>query len=479
MLGLGAAALATRPMPASTDEKPNILFILADDLGIGDLGCYNSDSKIPTPAVNALAGQGIRFTDAHSPSGVCTPTRYGFMTGRYSWRTFLKSGVLNGYSPAMIEAERLTIASLLKGRGYYTGCIGKWHLGLGSNEKTDYDKVLRPGPNDLGFDYFFGIPASLDMAPYLYIENDRAVERPTETVADSPEFRGAFWRGGPIAPGFKHDEVLPVLRRKAVDFVRDHARKRPSTPFFLYLPLTSPHTPWLPSPAFRGRSKAGVYGDFVAMTDDAVGGVLRVLEETKLDRNTLVLFASDNGAYWTTEEIERFGHRANHIYRGQKSDIWEGGHRVPLIARWPGKIKPGTTTRELACLTDLLATAAEITGARLPGNAGEDSYSLLPALLGSKLDKPIREAVVHHSGAGHFAIRRGEWKLHTARGSGGFTKPRDYAPKLGEPEGELFNLAKDPTESDNLYLRYPEIVKSMTGLLEKYKQQGHSRPMAQ
>ncbi len=475
--GWGGATLAAPRCFASASELPNVLVILADDLGYGDPGCYNRESRIPTPAIDGLASQGIRFTDAHAPTSLCTPTRYGLLTGRYCWRTSLKSGVLNGYSPSLIEPGRMTVASLLKQKGYRTGCIGKWHLGLGGGEKTDYDGILRPGPLEAGFDYFFGIPASLDMPPYLYVENDHAVEKPTGTVADSNEFRGAFWRGGPIAPGFRHDDVLPALTAKSVDFIRGHARSRSGNPFFLYVALTSPHTPWLPTEPFRGRSKAGKYGDFVAMTDDAVARVLRALEETKQERDTLVIFASDNGAYWTSEEIVAFGHRANASWRGQKSDIWEGGHRVPFIARWPGKIRSGGVSVEIACLTDVLATIADIAGTSLPNNAAEDSFSLLPAFLGRKLDKPIREAIVHHSGSGQFSIRKGEWKLHLGRGSGGFTDPREYKPKPGEPEGELFNLARGPSESVNLYLLYPDIVKSLTELLEKYRRQGFSRPM--
>lgn len=480
-LSLGAASLtvpgASLDTALADGRKPNLVFILADDLGYGDLGCFNSKSKIPTPNLDRFAAQGVRFTDAHSPSAVCTPTRYGVLTGRYCWRTRLKSGVLNGYSPSLIEAGRMTVASMLKRQGYHTACVGKWHLGLGNKEQTDYAQPLHPGPNDFGFDYFFGIPASLDMPPYVFVQNGRVLAEPTEQIKGIREHRGVFWRGGAIAPGFKHADVLPTITDKAVNFLRGHAARRPADPFFLYFALTAPHTPWLPAEAFRGKARAGEYGDFVAMVDDAVSRVLRTLEEQKLSENTLVIVTSDNGAHWLADEIEHWHHRANSFLRGQKADIWEGGHRIPFIARWPGHTKPGTTCQETVCLTDLLATAAAMTGVKLPNNAGEDSYSFLPALLSEKLDKPIREATVHHSMRGHFAIRKGEWKLHLGRGSGGFSKPNEYTPKLGEPEGELFNLAKDPTESDNLYLRYPEIVKSLTALLEKYKKQGYSRPM--
>lgn len=367
---VGLASLAST-LPAA-ESRPNIVYILADDLGWGDLGCYNRESAVPTPNADRLAAQGIRFTDMHSPSAVCTPTRYGVLTGRYCWRTSLKKGVLWGYSPNLIETGRMTVASLLKAQGYYTAGVGKWHLGLGTAEKVDYTKPLRPGPLDHGFDYYFGIPASLDMDPYLYFENDRTVEQPTAHTEGRNEPRGVFWRPGPIAPGLKIDQVLPTLTQKAVSVLRERAAK-PGQPFFLYFPLTAPHTPWVPNDEFRGRSKAGDYGDFTAQVDAALGEVMRTLEETGLAHSTLIVFTSDNGAHWTPEDKEKFTHRANAGWRGMKADIWEAGHRVPFVARWPGKIRPGAVAEELGCLTDLLATVAEITGQKLPDDAGEDS----------------------------------------------------------------------------------------------------------
>ncbi|MGH9627641.1 MAG: sulfatase-like hydrolase/transferase, partial [Bryobacteraceae bacterium] len=270
-LAAGSAFLGRVP---AAEQKPNIVYILADDLGWGDLKCYNSESQIPTPNAERLASQGIRFTDMHSPSAVCTPTRYGIMTGRYCWRTRLDKGVLWGYSPNLIEPGRMTVASMLKSQGYSTGVIGKWHLGLGDKPEADYSRPLHPCPNDHGFDYFFGIPASLDMDPYLYIENDRAVEQPTEHTAGRNNPRGVFWRKGPIAPGFKLEEVLPKLTERAIGFIEERAKK-PEQPFFLYFPLTGPHTPWLPTAEFRGKSKAGDYGDFVAQVDDTLGRIMR------------------------------------------------------------------------------------------------------------------------------------------------------------------------------------------------------------
>ncbi|NQT15931.1 MAG: arylsulfatase [Planctomycetes bacterium] len=478
----GFCVLATS---TAAGEKPNIIFIMADDLGYGDLGCYNRSSKVPTPNIDRVAAEGMRFTDAHSPSAVCTPTRYGVLTGRYSWRSRLESGVLWGYSRALIEPGRTTVASLLNEQGYTTGAVGKWHLGFQPPDpkvraekeqpRVDYSQPLRPGPLTVGFDYFYGIPASLDMEPYVYVENDRAIRQPTELVERSEHRRnlgGGFWRAGPIAPGFKHVDVLPVLTQKAVAFIE---RQWPKKPFFLYFPLTAPHTPWLPTEEFRGRSGAGHYGDFVVQVDQTVGEVVDTLNRTGLAENSLLIFTSDNGSHWPDADIKRWGHDANGGRRGQKADIWEGGHRVPFLARWPGRISPGTTCNQTLCLTDLLATAAAVVGADLPGTAGEDSYNMLPALLGAAA-KPIREATVHHSLNGTFAIRQGEWKLIEGLGSGGFTPPQKIEARPAGPAGQLYNLADDPAEKHNRYLDRPEIVRRLQALLDRYRTADRSRP---
>ena len=476
LVGTAALLLAQE----SDGRRPSIVVILADDLGSGDPGSYNKASKIPTPNIDRLAAEGMRFTNAHSPSAVCTPTRYGLLTGRYAWRTRLKNGVLRGFSPCLVDVGRLTVASLLKKHGYSTACVGKWHLGLGNARKTDYSAPLRPGPNDLGFDYFYGIPASLDMEPYLYVENSRSVEEPTRTVGASRHRRqngGGFWRAGPVAPGFRHIDVLPTITRKAVGFIDRHAKESPGKPFFLYFPLTAPHTPWLPTKEFRGKSGAGYYGDFTAQVDACVGEVLRALDRGKLSASTLVMFTSDNGSHWPPGDIEKWGHAANLHLRGQKADIWEGGHRVPFLARWPGKIAPGSTSDQILCLTDIVATVAELLGAPLPDDAGEDSYSFLPALLGQKSRRELRDAVVHHSSRGVFAIRQGAWKLILGRGSGGFSRPHTIQPEPGEPPGQLYHLADDLAETSNLYLQRPEVVAQLRSLLETYRRQGRSRPL--
>jgi arylsulfatase A len=463
------AALAAAPVLHSATSKPNIVYILADDLGWGDLGCYNPESKVPMPNANKLATQGIRFTDMHSGSAVCTPTRYGIMTGRYAWRTRLTNGVLWGYDKNLIEPGRTTVPSLLKKAGYHTGGFGKWHLGLGNADKVDYSKPLRPGPVDHGFDYYFGIPASLDMEPYVYIENDHTVEQPTATTPGLNEPRGVFWRPGPIAPSFKMEEVLPTLQNKAVSYIRERA-KTPDKPFFLYFPLTGPHTPWVPTSQFKGKSGAGIYGDFAVQVDDTLGAIMKVLDETGLASNTLLVFTSDNGAHWTPEDKKKYPHRANASWRGQKADIHEAGHRIPFLLRWPGKAKPGTINSDPACLVDLMATVADITGTKLAASEGEDSHSLLPVIIGGKSP---REAVVHHSQSGMFAIRQGEWKLALGKGSGGFSDPKT----LPGPGGQLFNIDKDPGETSDLYDKHPEVVKRLTALLDKYKREGRSRPI--
>jgi len=465
-------------------KKPNIVFIMADDMGYGDLGCYNKNSKIPTPNMDRLAADGMRFTDAHSPSAVCTPTRYGVLTGRYCWRSRLKRGVLGGYSPALIDTERMTVASMLKQHGYATACIGKWHLGLGNSKKTDYDKPLVPGPNSLGFDYFYGIPASLDMTPYCYIENDRPVEKPTLTIEAGKANEDGWWRPGAIAPGFKHVEVLPRLTEKAVNYIDNHAKTSPDKPFFMYFALSAPHCPIAPADFVKGRSKAGGYGDFVVEVDWTVGQVVKALKRNGLTDNTLIIVTSDNGSPGRTKVkrdpysvIEVYGHYPNGDLRGVKADAWDGGHREPFIARWPGRIPAGTTNDEIICLTDLMATCAAIVGAKLPDNAAEDSFNILPALSGQKLNKPIREAIVHHSLSGMFAIRQGKWKLILGLGSGGFTKPQKIEPKPVGPKGQLYNLEDDLAESNNLWSKHPEIVERLTKLLERYKERGRTRPI--
>ncbi len=478
-LGLVVLGVLSAAGPAAEQKKAplHVVVILADDLGSGDLGCYNAASKVPTPNLDRLAREGMRFTDAHTPSGVCTPTRYGLLTGRYCWRSRLKSGVLYGYDPCLIDEGRTTLASLLKKQGYATGGAGKWHLGLGPTRPTDFAKPLTPGPTTLGFDYYFGIPASLDMDPYLFFENEHPVEAATRTIGASEMRRKGgegFWRAGKIAPSFKHSDVLPTVRNKALAWLEKQRKETPEKPVFLYLPLTAPHTPWLPTKEFEGKSKAGYYGDFVVQVDSVVGDVLQALKKLDMADNTLLFFTSDNGAHWTPEDIKKYGHRANNNWRGQKSDIWEGGHRVPFLVRWPGQVKPGSVSDEVICLTDILATTADVVGVKLGAQEGEDSVSILPALRGDRRDHPLREAVVHHSGNGVFAIRQGKWKLIEGLGSGGFSAPRTEKPTENGPKGQLYDLVADPQETRNLWKEHPEVVAKLGKLLKKYKDEKRS-----
>jgi arylsulfatase A-like enzyme len=479
LTALAVLLLAAVPAQARQKKPPNIVVILADDMGIGDLGCYNKKSKIPTPHLDRLARQGMRFVDAHTPASVCTPTRYALLTGRYAWRTPLKSGVLQGYDPVLIEDGRITLASLLRRHGYTTACVGKWHLGLGKAGKTDYSKKFDAGPTTVGFDYFFGIPSSLDFPPYVFVENDRAVEEPTRQIAASKQRRQGgegFWRAGGIAPSFRHIDVLPKTTAKALSFIEKQAKEAPGKPFFLYFALSAPHTPWLPTKHHVGKSKAGFYGDFVTQVDDTVGAVLAALDRLKLADDTLVIVTSDNGAHWLPEDIERFMHLANLLYRGQKADIWEGGHRVAFLARWPGRIRPGSTSEQTICLSDLLATFAAVVGEKLPENAGEDSYNLLPVLLGTHKGGQLRDATIHHSGSGMFAIRQGDWVFIDGLGSGGFSPPRTEKAKPGGPTGQLYNLARDPRQQENVFAQHPDIVARMRAALNQIRTAGRSRP---
>jgi arylsulfatase A len=475
---------------APQQQAPNIVYILADDLGYGDVSVYNPTGQISTPNIDKLAAQGMRFTDAHSPSSVCTPTRYSLLTGRYPWRSRLPVGVLRGYSRALIETDRMTIASFLKSNGYQTGVIGKWHLGLDwelkkGNEalqattdygiKTELDTALidftrnpTQGPNTVGFDYSYILPASLDMPPYCYLENQKLTELPSSYTDGNKlqtGYTGPFWRAGKMAPSFDFYRVLPTFVTKATDFLKKQSSKKP---FFLYLPLSAPHTPWVPSPNYNGKSKAGEYGDFVQQVDAAVGEVLRTLEQSGLADNTFVLFASDNGPYWRENFVRQFNHKAAGEFRGMKGDAFEGGHRIPFIVRWPGKVKAGSVSNATTTLANLMATCKEILGNKTPNP--EDSYSILPILLGKAKQVPDQPAVVHSSSIGYFAIRKGDWKLIEGLGSGGFTEPRDVKPKPGEPAGQLYNLATDQLETTNQYQKNPEKVKELTILLNQIRQ---------
>lgn len=460
--------------PGGASAFPNILFIMADDMGYGDPQCYNAASKIPTPHIDQLAKEGMRFTDAHAPASVCVPSRYGLLTGRYPFRMSREPG------GSLIDPERMTIASLLHSHGYHTGMVGKWHLGFdGGTSDRDFSKPMRGGPVDRGFDSYFGIPASLDIPPYYYIRNDGCVNAPTASIQEHHSegvtpIQGAFWRGGAMAPGFSHKEVLPKFAGEASRFLQNHYQSTPSRPFFLYLALAAPHTPWLPTEKYQGLSGAGDYGDYTAEVDASVGRVLQTLDDLKLRDHTLVIFTSDNGPVWYDQDVQHYHHDSAGGLRGMKGDAWEAGHRMPFITRWPGHIRAGVTSDEVICFTDMLATFAAVVGADVPREAGEDSYNILPVLLEKSYSKPLREAIVFYSSRRFYAIRRGPWKLIQGRGSGGFSTPHELQPVPGEPAGQLYNLKEDPDESENLYAQHPDIVDELTMLLEQYKSTGRS-----
>lgn len=472
LLGPLAALHAAPPT-----SKPNILIVLADDMGYGDAGCYNPKSKIPTPHIDRLAREGMRFTDAHAPGPLCHPSRYGLMTGRYPFRT----DVSVWPTQPLIEEGQMTIASLLRDQGYDTAMVGKWHLGFREN---GYEQALPGGPVDCGFGRFFGLRASTDIPPYFYIRGDRAVTPPTNHIAEnhsqgwSPN-QGAFWREGGIAPDLELKDVLPNFTEEACSIIRAQAAKTPAErkPWMLYLAYPAPHTPWLPSEEFAGKSGAGMYGDFVMMVDAQIGRVLALLDETKITDETLVIFTSDNGPLWNPEDVAKFGHDATGGLRGMKGDAWEGGHRMPFIVRWPGRVKAGAVTDQTICFTDLLATFADICGKPLPTAAGPDSFSILPVLEDRQpKDQPVRGPIVMQAGsASTMMIRSGDWKLINQLGSGGFSKPAKIQPEPGGPHGQLYHLRDDPAETKNLFLQYPEIVTRLEAEMQRIEKSGRSR----
>lgn len=469
--------------------RPNIVYILADDLGYGDIQALNPmRGKIATPHLDRMAERGMVFTDAHSPSSVCTPTRYGILTGRYAWRTHLQSGVLYGESPPLIAAECMTVPRLLQSHGYATYGVGKWHLGLDWQQKTkekftaqekeqawdiDYSIPFGNGPVTRGFDHFFGISASLDMPPYVYLRGDRATKIPMT--------HRTYIRKGAAAEDFEAEDVLPAFTREAIQVVDQCAEKAKSgSPFFLYWSLASPHTPIVPTSPWKGKSGLGDYGDFVMQTDAAVGELLAALKRNGLEENTLVIFTSDNGCSpaANTANLEKQGHFASGDRRGYKADIYDGGHRVPLLIQWPSQVKAGSRSNQLVGLNDLMATCGELLQAKLPDEAGVDSVSFLGELLGNS-NSPGRESLVHHSIQGKFAFRKGKWKLVLCAGSGGWSQPNDaQALKQDLPPFQLFDMEKDVAETTNLIAKYPEIAKALEEELASLVANGRSTPGA-
>jgi len=446
---------------AVADSKPNIVYIICDDLGYGDIQCLAPEtSKIPTPNADQLALEGMTFTDAHSGSSVCTPTRYGIMTGRYSWRTKLQKGVVTGFAPCLIDKDRMTVAGFLKQQGYATAIVGKWHLDFQyldpeSGEAYSQKQHKTPpvgakipdGPLHRGFDYYHGFHHARNMD--AVIEDDKVIA---------------------------HDDVvnmLPRLTEKSVAYIDSRAGKE--EPFFLYVPLGSPHTPIVPSDEWKGKSGLGEYGDFVMQTDNVVGEISKALERNGFTENTLVIFTSDNGCSKAAgiPKLAEQGHIVSANLRGSKADIWDGGHRVPFLVRWPGKVEAGSNSDQLICLTDLFATVTDILGQSILGQTCEDSVSFLPALSGKKIES-TRNGVIHHSFSGHFAYRQGPWKLLLARASGGWSSPKENEAGKDAPKGQLYHMRKDIGETNNLFEKNPEKVEVLLGLLKADVSRGRS-----
>lgn len=480
---LATAAILSLLSCTEKQKQPNIIFILADDMGYGDVSYFDNNSKLKTENLDRMAQEGVVFTDAHSSSSVSTPTRYGILTGRYNWRSTLKNNVLYGYDKALIPADRETMASMLRKNGYTTAGIGKWHLGWdwdnidAGKDKVDFSKPVQNGPTTRGFDYFYGFCGSLDMAPYVYIENDMPTSLPDRETVNEGKY--SWWRKGPTGADFVHEEVLPNLVDRACNYIKEKAKA--DQPYFLYLPLPAPHTPILPTEEFRGKSGIGEYGDFVLMVDAMVGKVLQAVKESGEDGNTIVVFTTDNGCSPAAgiKEMEAQGHRPNSIYRGHKADLFDGGHRIPCILRWPEGTKPHEV-RQTVCLTDFYATFAAINGYKLMDSEGEDSYNLLPAIVSETEIDPIREATVHHSIDGQFTIRQGDWKLLLSASSGGWSAPTptDTLALDSLPPIQLYNMKDDPSETTNVEAEHPEIVSRLRALMAKYVREGRSTPGA-
>lgn len=484
-------ALAIQVLVAhASADPPNVIVIYTDDQGYGDSSHLNPDARFQTPSLDRLAREGMTFTDAHSSDTVCTPSRYGLLTGRYAWRTTLKRGVLGAEKKGLIADGRMTLASLLRDHGYATAMVGKWHLGMdfpGNRDRRDWSQPVRDMPLDKGFDYFWGIPASMNYGVLAWFEGRHAEVPPTLYTQKKPnQIALADYRIRPpydprpqdlgttdelgvvhgpleIAPDFVDSECLTRFTDKALEWIQSlSAAARDGAPFFLYLPYTSPHKPVIPIERFRGQSQAGAYGDFMIETDWHVGRILDLLDREGLAENTLVVFTSDNGPENTWKErASRFGHQSNGIYREGKRSIYEGGHRVPFFVRWPARVKAGVTVDSPICQTDLLATLAAVLGANLPDDAGEDSVSFLPVLVGSDSES-TRPPMVHHAMHGRFAVRQGDWKL-VMEGR-----------RPGEEGRELYNLRLDPGESTNVISEHPQVAAQLEAEITAIVREGRT-----
>ena len=475
------AAVLIGAFRAAAAPQPNVIVILGDDMGIDSVSAFNTKMGLKTPAIDQLASEGMSFMDAHSTSGVCSPTRYGLLTGRYNWRSRLKRGIVGKWERPLIANARLTLPEMFRAQGYATCMIGKWHLGWNwpgkgggvteKLDKIDFTKPIAGGPNSHGFDYYFGDDVP-NWPPYVWRENVNLLGNLTAQIKQGTMVGVS---AGPAVPDWDFSAVLLVYGKRCAKYI--HSRKGEDQPFFLYFPMPSPHTPIAPGGKFKGITGIRSYADFLVETDWALGEILKALKDTDQADNTVVFFTCDNGTSPRANfpQLDAAGVHLNVNWRGWKADAYEGGHRVPFIVRWPGQVKPGTRSTQTITLTDIMATCAGILGTELPADTGEDSVSLLPLLQGAKFKKALHDSVIHHSGSGHFAIRKGQWKLLLCRGSGGWSPPREIeAAKKKLPMLQLYDLANDPKESKNLHAQYPDKVKELVSDLAKAFRNGRT-----
>ena len=468
----------------SAEQKhPNIIVILGDDMGVDSVAAFNDKLGLKTPHLDRLASEGMSFMDAHSTSAVCTPTRYGLLTGRYNWRSRLKRGIVGRWERPLIEDERLTLPEMLKEKGYQTASIGKWHLGWNWPKKgggftskvqeIDFKQPIKGGPNDHGFDYAFGDDVP-NWPPYVWRENEMLLG---DLTANMKAGKMVGVSAGPSIEDWDFRAVLREYGIRCSKYIRERAEEE--QPFFLYFPMPSPHTPIAPHADFQGKTGISEYADFLVQTDAVVGQLLTALDETDQTKETLVIFTCDNGTSPKANfaELRSKGVELQNHWRGNKADAYEGGHRVPFIVRWPGQIRPGIRSDEIMTLADIMTTCADVVDYKLPPNVAEDSVSLLPILREDIRSAPLHESVVHHSISGHFAIRKGDWKLLLCKGSGGWSAPREAeAAKKKMPAVQLFNLKDDPKESHNLQAQYPGKVEELTADLRGIVERGRSTP---
>ena len=514
---LGFSSLCTLTGCQSQDNKsehrnPNIVIILADDMGYGDVSFLNPYARTKTPNIDQLAETGICFTDAHAAGAVSIPSRYGLMTGRYLFRTENRDNYW-GYLSPLVEKERETIGTLMQKAGYTTACVGKWHLGLDWERKdetkplipdrrtlgytnTNFSVPVKNSPNELGFDYSFILPASLDMPPYVFVRNGEVIDSDiiltadiyphskegTQHAWDSKHVnendiywdRGVWWRNGEMSRSFEVENCLDILVDEGLSFIKKHVASATNKPFMLYLPLTGPHTPWMPNDHFTDTSDMGTYGDFISQIDNVVYQVNELLKQLEIDENTMIIFASDNGSPWEEEDIQGYGHWSNAPWRGQKGDAWEGGHRIPMFIKWPATIKKSQTYQHTVGLIDLMATFADLTNQPIASGYGEDSFSFWSVIEGN-ITSPVRDHLINISSSGRLSITAGDWKYIDALGSAGFSAPGRVRPIHNGPTGQLYNLKEDPAESTNKFFSNKEKAAELSSLLKKMVDQGFTR----